>query len=122
MVAEVGSQLLDIGINEDSGNRFGGAYASAAQGGMLRFSSWTALPNPITFLTRPAGSTAAMVARMVIDQNGNVCIGGPTPTSPLQVVTLPTYATNALAIAGGLTAGAFFKVNTAGEYSVHVVV
>ena len=59
---------------------------------------------------------------MVQNTTGNVGIGTATPTSPLQVVTLPTYATNALAIAGGLTAGAFFKVNVAGEYFVHVVV
>ena len=53
---------------------------------------------------------------------GNVGIGTTAPTSPLQVVTLPTYTTNAAALAGGLTAGAFFKVNVSGEYFVHVVV
>jgi hypothetical protein len=53
---------------------------------------------------------------------GNVGIGTAAPTSPLQVVTLPTYTSNATAAAAGLTAGAFFKVSVAGEYFVHVVV
>ena len=44
----------------------------------------------------------------VIDKTGNVSIGTTTATSKLQVVGLPTYATNALAIAGGLTVGAFY--------------
>jgi hypothetical protein len=40
--------------------------------------------------------------------NERVGIGTTAPTSKLQVVGLPTYATNALAIAGGLTAGALY--------------
>ena len=40
--------------------------------------------------------------------NGNVGIGTTAPTAKLQVVGLPTYSTNALALAGGLTAGAFY--------------
>lgn len=39
----------------------------------------------------------------------NVGIGTVTPTSPLQVVGLPIYANNAAAVAGGLTAGAFYR-------------
>ncbi len=38
-----------------------------------------------------------------------VGIGTDTPTSKLQVVGLPVYATNALALSGGLTAGAFYR-------------
>ncbi len=36
-------------------------------------------------------------------------IGTATPTSSLQVVGLPEYADNAAALAGGLTAGAFYR-------------
>lgn len=41
--------------------------------------------------------------------NGNMIIGADAaPTAKLQVVGLPTYADNAAALAGGLTAGAFY--------------
>ena len=41
--------------------------------------------------------------------NNRVGIGTATPTSKLQVVGLPVYANNAAAVAGGLTAGAFYR-------------
>jgi hypothetical protein len=41
--------------------------------------------------------------------NGFVGIGTNVPTSKLQVVGLPVYANNAAAVAGGLTAGAFYR-------------
>lgn len=47
---------------------------------------------------------------------GNVGIGTTTPTSKLHVNGIVEYATNALAIAGGLTAGAFY--HTAGVLKV----
>jgi hypothetical protein len=40
---------------------------------------------------------------------GNVGIGTTNPKSALHVVGLPIYANNAAAIAGGLTAGAFYR-------------
>ena len=47
---------------------------------------------------------------------GNLGINSTNPTSKLQVVGLPEYATNALAITGGLTVGAFY--HTAGVLKV----
>ena len=44
-----------------------------------------------------------------IKDNGNVGIGTTSPTSKLQVVGIPEYANNAAALAGGLTAGAFYR-------------
>lgn len=54
--------------------------------------------------------------RMRITSGGNVGIGTSSPTAKLQVVGLVDYATNALAIAGGLTLGAFY--HTAGVVKV----
>jgi hypothetical protein len=42
---------------------------------------------------------------------GKVGIGTTAPKSALHVVGLPTYADNAAAVAGGLTAGAFYRNN-----------
>ena len=47
--------------------------------------------------------------RLVITTQGRVGIGTTDPQSPLQVVGLPEYADNAAAVAGGLTAGAFYR-------------
>jgi len=44
-------------------------------------------------------------------ENGNVGIGTGAPTSKLQVVGLPVYENNTLALAGGLTAGAFYRTS-----------
>jgi hypothetical protein len=49
--------------------------------------------------------------------NGSVGIATMSPTSPLQVVGLTTYASDAAAGTGGLTAGAFYKDSSGG---VHV--
>jgi hypothetical protein len=41
----------------------------------------------------------------------NIGINTTAPTSKLHVVGLPVYANNAAALAGGLTAGAFYRTN-----------
>lgn len=64
--------------------------------------------------TAPSGSAGAPVTltnRLVVRNAGNVGIGtgDNSVTSILQVVGLPVYANNAAAVAGGLTAGAFYR-------------
>jgi hypothetical protein len=71
----------------------------------------------LTFQVADA-TTFALTERMRINRNGNVGIGTTAPTSKLQVVGLPTHATNAAAITAGLTAGAFYY---AGDGIVRVV-
>jgi len=46
--------------------------------------------------------------KAILDGSGRWGIGTISPTSPLHVVGLPTFANNAAAVAGGLTAGAFY--------------
>jgi hypothetical protein len=77
LCAEVGSDILNIGLNEDSGNRFGGSYDSDKQGAMIRFDSRVS-NNPITFMTRASGSTVAVSVKMGISPSGNVLIGTTT--------------------------------------------
>jgi hypothetical protein len=109
----------------------GAASLSTYSGGVASFRSVT---GPILEIGAESGSPYGfwLQAKRISDTSawpislnplgGNVGIGTTAPTSPLQVVTLPTYTSNATAAAGGLTAGAFFKVSVAGEYFVHVVV
>ena len=57
-------------------------------------------------------STLLTASTLNISGTGNfitVSIGEVAPTSPLQVVGLSSYSTNALASAGGLTVGAFYR-------------
>jgi hypothetical protein len=92
-----------MAIENSAGSTFGGIpYA-----GILNTDS----ARPMQFLTTNA-------VRMTIDSTGKVGIGTITPKAPIHVVGLVTYASNALAIAGGLTAGAFY---TDGAGAVKVV-
>ena len=68
----------------------------------------TSWPAYFTFATTPVGSKAR-TERMRITSAGFVGIGTTAPKSKLHVTGLPVFANNAAAVAGGLTAGAFYR-------------
>jgi hypothetical protein len=72
--------------------------------------------NNIGILSFYTGNSATPTERMRITSAGNVGINTTSPTSKLHVTGLPEYATNAVAITGGLTVGAFY--HTAGILKV----
>ena len=84
-------------INSQLGVGFNSGYAG------------TSTNHPFNIITNGNLSTS-------FASNGNVGIGTGSPASKLHVVGLPEYATNALAIAGGLSVGAFY--HTAGVLKV----
>ncbi len=86
VATEVSAQLIDFGINDDSANRFGGAYTSAAPGGFLRVDARGGV-SLFQFLARPAASSSPVVEVMGITSDGKVGIGVPNPTFQLQLST-----------------------------------
>jgi len=84
----------DISVYIDGPVTDGGTAATAAA------------PMRISLSTRPLGTT--WFERLTVKADGKVGINTTAPTSQLQVVGLPVFGSNALAISGGLTAGAFY--------------
>lgn len=58
------------------------------------------------------GGPVTAAAKFRVTYDGKMGVGTLTPTSALHVVGLPTYADNAAAITGGMTAGAFYRTAT----------
>jgi len=103
-------------VKSDAGSGMFSVYGSnAAVGPAVLFSASSGLTNgmifatfgasPIAFLTNSNGVTNE---RLRITSAGSVGINTTAPTSKFQVVGLPSYSSNALALAAGLTAGAFY--------------
>lgn len=80
-------------VNTNEGNRF--------------WADTNSRPNWL--LANPDTSIKVNYTFIMEDTLGRVGIGTTNPTSKLQVIGLPTYADNAAAITGGLTAGAFYR-------------
>jgi hypothetical protein len=62
--------------------------------------------------THDNAGVPTLTEKVRIASTGNVGIGTIAPTSKLQVVGLPEFVDNAAALAGGLTAGAFYRTAT----------
>jgi hypothetical protein len=73
-------------------------------------SDWvpSSYPAYFAFETTQSGATTRS-EKMRVTGDGKVGIGTKSPTSSLQVVGIPIFANNAAAIAGNLTAGAFYR-------------
>lgn len=68
--------------------------------------------------------TSGSTTNSVVVGNGSSSLVGvntTAPTSPLQVVGLPSYANNAAALSGGLTTGAFYTDGASDPRQVYVV-
>ncbi len=96
--------ILMGGVGSDGNNKNGAGIVGYAE------SDWAAASFPVYFAfeTNPSNS-GARTEKMRITGDGKVGIGTKVPTSSLQVVGIPQYANNGAAVAGGLTAGAFYR-------------
>ena len=115
MVSETNATMVDFGINEDSGNRFGGTYNSTVQGGLFRVTTGNEL---FQFHGRIAGSAAAMLQLMSITSAGNVGINANSPQTRLDVNGDAQFGSNAakstFTVTGDLNMAAGSSVAVAG--------
>lgn len=94
VASELGGQLVEMGINDDAVNRFGGVYNSAAQGGLIRVDT-RAGQNLFQFYGRGAGSTT-LYPLATINNAGVLWLNGlgtGNPANPLCLDSLHQIAT-----------------------------
>jgi hypothetical protein len=88
ITTEATTSLIDLGVNEDSANRFGGSYNSSLQGGLFRVDTRAGEPL-FQWLGRQAGSTSGATTLMTLSSAGylGIGMGGSISQIPLDVET-----------------------------------
>lgn len=100
---------IDTAVSPATSKRNIAIFAVKAEG------TWPALTSTPTYFSWSSTLAPATVLpseKMRLTSGGSLGIGTIAPTSKLQVVGLPVFADNATALAGGLTAGAFYRTAT----------
>lgn len=99
IATEVSGSLIEIGVNDSSANRFGGAYTSADQGGFLRVES-RAANNLFGFYGRAAASVSAVALVASIDNVGAMILASTLTVNGGQIVfpavAIPSANVNAI--------------------------
>ena len=82
---EANTALINFGLNEGSGNRFGGSYTQASQGGMLNFDVRAGQPLFQIYVREAGTASASGTPALNILSSGNVGIGTSSPDAPLEI-------------------------------------
>ena len=98
---ENNGQIFNLGVNDSSSNRFGGAYTQADQGGFLRMDTRSG-QNLFQFRGR-AGAATTETEIVSITNTGNVGIGRTSPTVKLDVNG--DIASSSISAAGSASVG-----------------
>jgi len=116
LAAEVNTGIMNFGINEGSGNRFGGSYTQANQGGMLNFDTRSGEPL-FQIYGRAAGTAnASGTALFNLLSDGKVGIGNTSPQAKIHATiegSVPTISSNTVAVfnrSGGASHEAYMSI------------